>query len=184
MRVLLGLGGLVGLLIVAFFIISMQAETASTVIPAGEQARKQAEQIAGRGPNGRPASESITLEPVYRNGQLQSLVVRNIDATGPMAAYFGLKVGDQITQIGPLEVRGNDAETAKAEVAGEYQRQWPLVIQRNNQEMKLPAATPPSAAQANQPAPQPAAAPSSENRTDHRSPLQRQLDTVRNIPTH
>jgi hypothetical protein len=110
--------------------------------------------------------------------------VSALDANGPMSTYFGLKVGDQITQVGPLEVSGmNDAGLAKAEVDEAYQKMMPLVISRNGQKMKLPAATPPAADANQQSAPAPAA-PSPANRTDTRSPLQRQLDAVRNIPTH
>jgi hypothetical protein len=184
MRVLVGLGGLVGLLIVVFFIVWMQAESASTVIPAGNEARQAAEQIAGRDQNGKPISQTITLEPVYRGGQLQAMAVSALDANGPMSTYFGLKVGDQITQVGPLEVSGmNDAGLAKAEVDEAYQKMMPLVVTRDGQKVKLPAASPP-AASVNQQGPAPAAAPSPANRTDTRSPLQRQLDAVRNIPTH
>jgi hypothetical protein len=177
MRVLVGLGGLVGLLIVVFFIVWLQAESASTVIPAGNIAHKEAEKIAGRDANGAPVSKSITLETVSNGGRPAALLVKDIEANGPLATYFGLQVGDQIIQVGALQV-SDGPEVANSEMTNAYRQQWPLVIIRNGQKMTLPAPTAPSA-NSNQ---QPSATPGTPK--DTRSPLQRQLDAIKNIPTH
>lgn len=178
MRVMLGFGGLIGLLVVAMIIVYMQAETASTVVPAGEQAQREAERIAGRGPGGRPVSESVTLEP---NNQADALIVTNIDPNGPIASYFGLRVGDQILQVGALPVK-NEVELAKSEMTNAYRQQWPLIVVRNGQRIELPLPTQPNRAAApGETGGQPPKA------VDHRSPLQRQLDMIRNsgeVPTH
>jgi hypothetical protein len=145
------------------------------VLEQGEKARHQAEQLAGRDASGMRVQDSITLDPQTSGGRLNSILVTDIVADGPMARYYGLKRNDSIIQVGPMQVRDfSDPSMAKDMIYESYQRQQQLVIVRNGQQLTLPQQP-----ANNAPAPQP----SNPEPPPSDRPLDRQLRGI-GVPTH
>src|SRR5947209_18810351 len=68
----------------------------TTVVTKGQNAQSQASQLSGRDDNGMSAQASIVLdETMSPGGRLQSLNVKAIIPTGPMAVVYGLMPGDE-----------------------------------------------------------------------------------------
>ena len=65
-----------------------------------------------------------------------------------MQQYYGLQQGDQIVQVGTMdmELMNNDSGLAEAEIQEAYQRQQQLVVVRGGTKLTLPG-TDTSAAQ-------------------------------------
>jgi hypothetical protein len=120
------------------------------VVSAGSVAQSQAQQLSGQDENGMRAQDSIAMEEADAGGQLRGLTITAIIPTGPMATAYGLLKGDEIVQVGPMRLRdmNNDAELAKAMVFESYQRNEPLLVLRNGQELTI---SPDSALTANHP---------------------------------
>jgi len=187
MRMALGAGGLVGLLIVVFIIVYMQAQSAQTVLTAAKPARQEAERLAGQDSSGMKVQDSITLDPVTTGSRTDALVVKTIVPQGPMATYFGLQVGDKIVQVGPQRIRDiSDDELAKDLVFEARARAQQLVVQRNGTEITLPYSNTAAAGTGGAGSSSGTAQPSQggSNAPDQRSPLQRQLETIQRVPTH
>jgi hypothetical protein len=190
MRMALGAGGLVGLWIVVFIIMYLQAENAQTVITASKPMRETAERLAGQDANGMRVQDSITLSPVASGSRTDALLVQSIVPQGPMADYFGLQVGDKIVQVGPQRIRDiSDDELAKDLVFEARARAQQLVVQRNGTEITLPysntatSGTGAGAGAGNAPGQSSPANPAPSS-GDNRSPLQRQLEGIQKVPTH
>lgn len=184
MRMIVGAGGLIGLLIVVFVIMYLQAENAQTVLTAAKPMQQTAQRLAGEDSNGMKVADSITLDPVASGSRTDALLVKAIVPQGPMAMYFGLQAGDQIIEVGPQRVRDiGDDELAKDLVLESRARAWPLVIIRNGTEMTLPAGKPASPTPGLS-SPGQSATPGNAPAPDNRSPLQRQLDSIQKVPTH
>ncbi len=108
------------------------------MVKQGQSGQSQAGQLAGHDENGMTAQASIVLEEDSSSGKLKGLVVKNIVPTGPMATAFGLQVGDEIVEVWGQKVRDAlDVELAKDQVYESYNRNMPLVILRNGQELTL-----------------------------------------------
>jgi hypothetical protein len=122
-----------------------------TVLKAGASGQSQASQISGRDDNGMTAQASIVLDEKSSGGRLQSLTVRTVVPTGPMATVYGLMPGDEITEVGQMKVRdgNNDGELMKALVYEAYQRNQSLVVIRGGQELQLNPNSPLTAAHPN-----------------------------------
>ena len=104
----------------------------------GKDMREQGNQIAGRDENGVPASESIKLDAVNNDGHLRRIKVVSVVPGGPFDAAYGLKAGDEITEIGGLGVDMNDDfKLAEAQVFESLQRNQPLTVRRDGQTMTL-----------------------------------------------
>lgn len=138
MKAALGVVGLLGLLITVAIMMQLFATNAKTVTEAGKVARTQAEQIAGVGAEGMRAKDSIRLDPMEKNGRITAVLVENIVAGGPMEKYFGLKESDSIIAVGPLDMKDQDGEMAKALIWEAYQRQQELTVVRDGQKLILP----------------------------------------------
>jgi hypothetical protein len=109
-----------------------------TVIKAGNVANSQASQMAGKDENDVRAQDSIALEADMPGSKLRGLIVKNVLPGGPMQTVYGLAIGDEITGTIELSFRGDsDAELDKDLVYEAYQKNEPLVIVRNGQELKL-----------------------------------------------
>jgi C-terminal processing protease CtpA/Prc len=117
------------------------------VIDKGQNAREQAEQMAGV-KDGMRAMDSFKVEPQNNSsGKTVSLLVTSVTAGGPMESYYGLKRNDTITAINGMPVRDqNDGEMAVAMAQEAYQRQQTLTVVRDGETLVLPqqnqAATP------------------------------------------
>lgn len=156
--------GLVGLLVVIGIIAFLwgpggmhPADTART----GMEAQKQVRQLSGQGDSGMRVTDSAALEPQLKGNKIDSLLVKTVAQGGPMQQYFGLRVGDQIVEIGTRGMglqkvsQFNDAGMAEASAYEAFQFQLPLVVIRDGQRVELPQTatptTPGAAPQAQQP---------------------------------
>ncbi len=107
-------------------------------IKAGQNAQNQAQQIAGVDENGMKVQDSVGLKEVDTNGELHGIQVTQILPAGPMASIFSLQAGDVIVEVGPMRVRDeDDPELAKDQIYESTQRSWPLVIERNGEQLTL-----------------------------------------------
>jgi C-terminal processing protease CtpA/Prc len=161
MRGVFGLAAvLVGIGVLVWFLgrdggaIDQQRQTLQT----GQQMQQQVQQMGGVGAapsqstatgatplGGQPTmkfNESLTLEPEQRGGKIVGLKVATIVDGGPAATYYGLQVGDVITEAMQMKIRDNpmistpeDGMTALLE---SFQRTNPITVTRNGQELKLP----------------------------------------------
>ncbi len=140
--------GLLSILIAAAIIFYVSfggdkgGETGAT-LREGKKAQEQANQLSGRDANGVPAGESIKLDAVNVDGHLKRLKVVSVVAGGPFDAAYGLKAGDEISEIGGLDVGMNDdAGLAEAQVVEAYGRNQPLTIRRVEQKITLTPKSP------------------------------------------
>jgi hypothetical protein len=182
-----GAFGLVSLLVAVAIGFWLFTKNADNTLKSSKGARDEAQQISGRGADGTPAGETITTEPEDKGGNLNDLLVKSLVPGGAMESYYGLKVGDQITQIGNYDVRANnDVEMARGMLVQEgYEKHQPLTVLRNSQAITLPAqagAPPlpaPSASTQAPVSPAPAAPASQAAPPPTRRGLQDQLDLIR-----
>lgn len=136
--------GLVSLLIAVAIIAWIWSMNTQQVVKSGNQARTQANQIAGRTDDGTPVGETITTDGENGpDGHLKDLVVKDIAPSSPFQSYFGLQKGDKIITIGPLDVgdryiMADDVKGAQAHLADAYRLAQPLVVERNGQRITLP----------------------------------------------
>ncbi len=135
MRNLFGLVGLLAaiLVIVMFW---MKHHPADTVRQA-EPAKKQVEQMAGGSPDMR-AKDSITLEPILKDGKLRYVLVDQIVADGPMHKYYGLKRNDSIVATGTMDFKGEDGDMAVDLILRAYQTKDKLIVLRDGKRLELP----------------------------------------------
>jgi len=160
MRSMFGLVGLLAaiLVIVMFWMVNHPADT----VRRGESAKRQVEQFAGGSPEMR-AKDSITLEPIVKDGKLRYVLVDKIMADGPMEKYYGLKRNDSIISAGPLDFKDQDGEMAIELILRAYQTKAPIVVLRDGKRIELP---------------QPATNETTPSGRDNSSPIHRQLDAI------
>lgn len=134
--------GVLALLVVVAIILLLYSQNTIPAVQKGQDARGQAEQIAGVDPSGGRVSDSYDLQTIMDGGKIRGLKVTRISSTSPMKSYYGLQKDDLIVEYGAagslMKVREtDDAELAKAMVADAYQRHQPLVVLRNGAPVKL-----------------------------------------------
>jgi hypothetical protein len=130
---------LVGLLVTVAIIAWVWSSYNGSVAKEGRKAQDQANSAVGNAPDGTPAINSVTLEPHEENGQLQSLLIKDVVAGGIMEQYYGLKSGDQVVEIGPLPVKEMATSLAMAQMQEAYMRKAELTVLRGGQRLTLPA---------------------------------------------
>jgi hypothetical protein len=116
-------------------------------LETGKKAQDQAQQISGRGEDGRAMTDSFKTAPENKNGRLEALDVTAVTPGGAAEQYYGLKKGDRIieitTQAGLEKMNGasilSDPEMAKISVQSAFQASWPIVVMRNGRQITLPA---------------------------------------------
>jgi hypothetical protein len=173
--------GLAALLIVVGLVVWMQAKNAETVLNKSKGARQDAAQFAGQDIDGVKAKDSITLEPTTVNGRFRSMRVKTLMPAGPMEAYYGLKVGDEIINANQLDLKDYDSDLGQAMVLESYSRKLPLIVMRGNEKVRLPienGATPPQTAN---PATDTGVKPVEPAADPNRSTIQGQLDKIPGI---
>jgi hypothetical protein len=144
-------------------------------LKAGRKAEEQLAQIGGKDAISRePAGDSAKLEVQQFGGKIDSIVVTKVTPGGAYERYFGLRPNDAIIAIvahgNEMRVKDlNDSELAVAQVVDAYSKNGQLVVMREGEQIRLPAAPPPSA--------KPAAGKSGSD-----DPLQKQLDVIQGIP--
>ncbi len=131
--------GLAGILVTIAVLAMVWSYNAVPTIQTGQTARIQAEQIAGFDQSGSRVTQTVVFQPIMSQGRLLYLAVQQIWPTSSYGSYYGIVAGDIIETIGPQSVRDiGDETTAKALAYEAYQRQWDLVIIRNNRRFVLP----------------------------------------------
>lgn len=157
--------GFVALLLGVGLLVTLFAWNANNMVgrgSPGRQATGMAADIGLQTTEGTHYSDTIRMEPEYRDGKLLALKVADIDAAGPMAMKMGLKKNDRILEVanqaGLQKVREfNDDEIAKNTVIEAPRGHFSVVVQRGSQLLTLPAGTAAAAA-----TPAPAAASSDD----------------------
>ncbi len=134
-----GMFSLIGLLITVAIIAYVWSSYNQTVVKEGRHAQDMAQDVVGNAPDGTPAINTVTLEPLEKNGQLQSIAVKSVVPGGIMEKFYGLRADDQIVEIGPLALRDNDSGTAMALMQEAYMRKQSLTVLRNGQRLTLPS---------------------------------------------
>ena len=134
--------GLVALLVTTAVIIYSFTKTEIPVLKKGEETRQQAQQLAGRDTDGTPVAQTFKVTPQFKGGRLASMQLDQITAGSAMQQYYGLQQGDQIVQVGTMdmELMNNDSGLAEAEIQEAYQRQQPLGVVRGGTKLTLPNA--------------------------------------------
>jgi hypothetical protein len=139
-------GGLVGLLVTIVIGWMIFKYIEAPTLERGKKAQDQAQQISGRGQDGRSLMESFKTEPKLQGSRLNWLLVTEVTPGGAADDYYGLKKGDCITfvttqaglqKIG--EASNDDSEMAKMNVQQAFQAGQPIVVMRNGQKLTLPA---------------------------------------------
>lgn len=177
--------GLAGLLVVVGIIVVVWATTGGPTRPIeqSQPAREEALRLSGQQATGpglvdrRRVTDTYQLEAAERNGRFEGLRITRMDADSAMADHFGLREGDVIVAVGPLNLSDYDRDMAEALVAESYQRRQDLSIVRNGMRLQLPQAGAPATQQPDAaPQPPPGAPPD-----DGRNPINRQLDQIPGI---
>jgi hypothetical protein len=150
MRAVFGLVGvLVGLGVLVWWLGARGGglDETKAVLDAGDKARTEVSQIAGRNADGSGrADESATFDLQSTNGSFDGLLVTDVQANGAYAKFWGLKTNDFITKIGDESFKGGQItsdEDAKNTMLDAYQHQRPLTIMRDGVQMQLPLPAPP-----------------------------------------
>lgn len=150
-----GMFGLVGLLVTAGVLVLIFVNIEGPTLRKGKQTQDQAQQISGRGQDGRSAMDSFKVEPQHQGSQLKALLVTDVTPGGAVEEFYGLKKGDLITSITTQaglqkvgEAANDDPGMAKINVQQAFQGSLPIVVTRGGQQITLPApagaiATPP-----------------------------------------
>lgn len=190
--------GLVSLLVVLAIIMLVFSMYEAPVLKRGKTAMDDARQLAGRDEDNLPVTHAITLDAKDRNGRMEAAVVTSITPGSTLEKVYGLQVGDEIVQLGPLTVKDyiHSADEAKDFLLSSFQKTEPVIVVRGSQQVSLPLDPAVTAAAPKAPAaPQPAAAGDASQagaqqpETPAQPPAQKkpgglegQLDLIRNIP--
>ena len=144
MRMAFGLAAvLVTIGVIVWIMSAITLPSAKQALDVQRKVTPQVQQMAGRGTDGRPASESIKLSADSSGGRVNGFVVTQIQVDGPLEKFYGLKHGDSIVEIGPQPARDIGAvDAAKDFLTDAYQHQQQIVVIRDGQKLTLPAATP------------------------------------------
>lgn len=198
MRMAFGLAGLLVTVAIMAYVWSFYTQGVSN---SAAQVRPVAEQIAGveSGDLTGHVSEHIKLsEYAGPNGKLKAITVNQIDSGSSMQAYYGLRPGDQIIEVGVMRVQDMDGGLAIAMVQEAYQRKQPLAVVRDGRRLDLPqarsapapvappvanpqpASPTPTPVATPAPAPTPAPAAPAQPVEPKSNPLHRQLDAIKN----
>lgn len=124
----------------------LSAENARTVTQQAKPARAVAEQVAGVG-----MRESFDAVPAEQGGKFVGLDIKRLDAAGPMAAQYDLRVDDRIVQIGPITARESDPDLFSALLQEAGSRLHKLTILRDGQRLELDNQGPATGKQPRQP---------------------------------
>ncbi len=130
---------LVGILVTLGIIAMIWKTTTLPMVQQSQATRVQAEQIAGFDETGARVTQTLSFKPVISQGKLLYLAVQWMRPRSSYRDFYGIAPGDMIEAIGPQSVRDiGDESLAKALAYEAYQRQWDLVVIRNNRRFVLP----------------------------------------------
>src|SRR5688500_6621141 len=130
--------GLISILVVLAIILIWFKNTQIPVIEKGQETKKEATQLSGRGPDQLPASQSVKLEAQMKNNQIESLLVTDVTPGGALDKYFGLQKGDVVVKVGQFDIRGNPYnEQAEVLVFEAAQTNKEIIVLRSGQRVTL-----------------------------------------------
>ena len=112
-----------------------------TVMNVKKEHEPQAQQWGGKGPDGRPFTETFAFEAWPESGRLQGLEVTSVDPAGPAATFYGIQPGDIIVNIGPHEVGGPIVGSVPAGndfLIDAFSKSYPLTVRRGETQLTLP----------------------------------------------
>ncbi len=165
MRFALGLGGLLVVIGVIVWIMGApggELDQAKSAIDARNKVDPQIKQWSGKSADGSSAKDSATFQAQFNtSGKLIGLVVTDVVSGGAYDQHFGLKTFDTIIQIGPMDLKTQDASMAEAMMVESFARNYDIVVMRANGKVTLPlppgsvASPAPTAAATGQPTPAP-----------------------------
>lgn len=140
-----GMFGLVALLVTLGVVLMIFKMVEAPTLERGKQTHDEAQQMSGRGQDGRAAMDSFKTEPQQQGSRLTSLLVTDVTPQGAVEEYYGLKKGDQITAVGGQagvmkigEASNDDPEMAKMKVQEAFQGKSPIVVLRGGKKLTLP----------------------------------------------
>lgn len=104
-----------------------------TVMTKGKQGQDEARQIGGHADSGRPVSETAKFKEVDDGGgSFRRVQVVSLDQDSPFLNNYHMQVGDEITEVGGLDVRAlGDYGSAWGQIVQAYQEMKPITFQRN-----------------------------------------------------
>jgi hypothetical protein len=122
--------------------------SAGQALEAQQQAQSVGNQLSGKDESGKLVTQSIKFE-----AGLKGIAVSEVTPGSPFDTLYGLKAGDVITEIGPLDAKTQAADnsTADAFLRTAYAQAQTLTVQRDGQRLTLPQPAAPGTAT---PAPQ------------------------------
>ena len=164
MRAIFGLVGL--LVVIGVIVVFWSVFHPADIVRMSESPKQQAEQIAGVDRSGNRAKDSISLDPVLKDGKLRYVLVEKIVAGGAMERYYGLKRGDAIIEASHLDLKDQDGEMAIELIHKGYQSKATIVVIRDGKHIQLPQEPGTEATPA---------------KTDSNSPIHQQLDAIPGI---
>jgi C-terminal processing protease CtpA/Prc len=130
--------GLLSLLIAVAIVLYLQAQSATQVNKVRKEVTPQVEQMAGQG-----FASSYAAELVEVNGKVRGIKISKLAVDGPMAKYFGgLKVGDEVVEVGPMAVRDTDPDLVMGLLKEAGIRSSTLKVLRNGQTIEIPCIGP------------------------------------------
>lgn len=188
--------GLVSLLVGVAVLFYIFTRNTSETLRVSKPMQEQAQQMSGRGEDGRSAMDSFRVEPEQQGSRLTALLVTSVTPGGAADTFYGLKKGDRIVEIsegGGLQkvndASNGDADTAKALLAQySFAASQPIVVMRNGKQLTLPQS---AARQVAQPAPAPSAgaAPAAAPQAQPQQPQQphnvwEQVDGIKKAAGH
>ena len=141
-----GMFSLVGLLVVVGILLFIFKMVEAPTLEKGRDAHNEAQQMSGRGQDGRAAMDSFKTDPQMQGNKLTSLLVTDVTADGAADQYYGLKKGDRITSITTQaglqkisESSNDDPDMAKAQVQEAFQGSRQIMVLRDGKQVMLPA---------------------------------------------
>jgi hypothetical protein len=124
--------GLIALLMGVGLMLWLQADSAQKTMTVSKPAREAAEEISGQSLRG-----SYDLKRVENNGKVTALELSRIDPRSPLLNMYDIQVGDQVVEIGPFAVKGEDPELMEAHFAEVGHRNFKLTILRGGERFFL-----------------------------------------------
>ncbi len=108
-----------------------------------KQATAQVNEMSGKAADGsEKATDSITFEVTQRGGVTDAILIKTVRPGGTMDVRYGLQAGDEITEIGPLPVRGGGIISSEAEardfLLDGFARKSKLTVRRAGAKLELP----------------------------------------------
>ena len=131
---------LVSVLVVVAIMFYLFTMNTAPVAKTNAVIKPQVQQLAGQNEDGTKAGDSVKYTPIERNGVIKSMKVASIKP-GALVKYWGLKVNDEIVEIGETRFGQSTLESeqdCKDWVVEGMQRQMKMKVNRSGNPITLP----------------------------------------------